>query len=45
MQQQKQKLEFTWIGKEKLPRLDPRVLVDDEEKDNYFANLAIDRIH
>jgi adenine-specific DNA-methyltransferase len=29
MEKQKQKLELTWIGKEKRPRLEPRVLVED----------------
>ena len=29
MSEKKQKLELTWIGKEKRPRLEPRVLVED----------------
>src|ERR1019366_8511223 len=29
---QKQKLELTWIGKEKRARLEPRVLIEDPEK-------------
>ena len=28
MSKQLQKLELTWIGKEKLPRLEPRALVE-----------------
>lgn len=27
----KQKLELTWIGKEKRPRLEPRILLEDAE--------------
>ena len=37
MQQQKQKLELTWIGKDKRPRLEPRVLVEDAAKSHYAA--------
>jgi adenine-specific DNA-methyltransferase len=32
----KQKLELTWIGKEKRPKLEPRILVEDPEK-SYHA--------
>ncbi len=32
----KQKLELTWIGKEKRPRLEPRILLEDAEK-SYHA--------
>ena len=32
----KQKLELTWIGKEKRPRLEPRVLLEDQDK-SYHA--------
>lgn len=32
----KQKLELTWIGKENRPRLEPRILVEDQEK-SYHA--------
>jgi adenine-specific DNA-methyltransferase len=28
----KQKLELTWIGKEKRPKLEPRILLEDPEK-------------
>ena len=37
MQQQKQKLELTWIGKDKRPRLEPRVLVEDAAKSHHAA--------
>jgi adenine-specific DNA-methyltransferase len=32
MNDRKQKLELTWIGKESRPRLEPRILLEDEEK-------------
>jgi adenine-specific DNA-methyltransferase len=32
----KQKLELTWIGKENRPRLEPRILLEDQEK-SYHA--------
>ena len=38
MSDRKQKLELTWIGKEKRPRLEPRVLIEDTEK-SYHANM------
>ena len=31
MSKKKQKLELTWIGKEKRPRLEPRLLIEDKE--------------
>jgi adenine-specific DNA-methyltransferase len=31
----KQKLELTWIGKEKRPKLEPRILVEDPEKSHH----------
>lgn len=34
----KQKLELTWIGKEKHPRLEPRILVEDSTK-SYHAKI------
>jgi len=34
----KQKLELTWIGKEKRPRLEPRILLEDPEK-SYHAKF------
>lgn len=33
----KQKLELTWIGKEKRPKLEPRILLEDPEQ----SDLAI----
>ena len=36
----KQKLELTWIGKEKRPKLEPRILVEDPEK-SYHANHRV----
>lgn len=36
----KQKLELTWIGKEKRPRLEPRILLEDPEK-SYHAKHRI----
>ena len=42
MQQKKQKLELTWIGKEKRPRLEPRVLVEDAEKSHHAATRRRD---
>lgn len=35
MTQQKTKLELTWIGKDKRPRLEPRVLLEDPEKSHF----------
>jgi adenine-specific DNA-methyltransferase len=36
----KQKLELTWIGKEKRPKLEPRILLEDSEK-SYHANRRV----
>lgn len=36
----KQKLELTWIGKEKRPKLEPRILMEDSEK-SYHAKKRI----
>lgn len=36
-EKKQQKLELTWIGKEKRPRLEPRVLVEDSEKSHHAA--------
>jgi len=38
--QKKQKLELTWIGKENLPRLEPRILLEDPEK-SYHAKQRV----
>ena len=32
MSRKKQKLELTWIGKDKRPRIEPRILLEDPEK-------------
>ena len=37
-----QKLELTWIGKEKRPRLEPRVLVEDSAKSHHAATRRRD---
>ena len=34
----KQKLELTWIGKEKRPKLEPRILLEDPDK-SYHAKF------
>lgn len=36
----KQRLELTWIGKEERPRLEPRILLEDEEK-SYHAQAHV----
>jgi hypothetical protein len=33
----KQKLELTWIGKEKRPRLEPRILLEDAARSYHVA--------
>jgi adenine-specific DNA-methyltransferase len=40
MQNKKQKLELTWIGKENRPRLEPRILLEDPEK-SYHAKQRV----
>ncbi len=37
MSKNKQKLELTWIGKEKRPRLEPRILLEEPEKSYHAA--------
>ena len=39
MSEKKQKLELTWIGKEKRPRLEPKVLVEDTVKSHRVVAL------
>ena len=39
----KQKLELTWIGKEKRPKLEPRILLEDREK-SYHAKHRVTEI-
>ena len=51
MAKKKQKLELTWIGKDKRPKLEPRILVEDPKKsyhaserrseDDIFDNILI----
>lgn len=41
----KQKLELTWVGKDVRPRLEPRVLVEDEELSYYAGARAPDGDH
>jgi adenine-specific DNA-methyltransferase len=38
----KQKLELTWIGKEKRPKLEPRILVEDSEKSYHAKHRVTD---
>ena len=40
MNQKKQRLELTWIGKENRPRLEPRILLEDPEK-SYHAKQRV----
>lgn len=40
MSRKKQKLELTWIGKDKRPRLEPRILLEDPEK-SYHAEERV----
>ena len=40
MNRKKQKLELTWIGKDKRPRLEPRILLEDLEK-SYHAKERV----
>jgi adenine-specific DNA-methyltransferase len=40
MSRNKQKLELTWIGKDKCPRLEPRILLEDPEK-SYHAKERV----
>ena len=38
----KQKLELTWIGKEKRPKLEPRILLEDSEKSYHAKHRMAD---
>jgi adenine-specific DNA-methyltransferase len=40
MSGRKQRLELTWIGKDERPRLEPRILLEDEDK-SYHAKTHI----
>ncbi|WP_410487987.1 hypothetical protein [Aeromonas caviae] len=39
----KQKLELTWIGKDKRPRLEPRIFLEDKSLSYQFSPTAADR--
>lgn len=39
----KQKLELTWIGKEKRPKLEPRILLEDPEKSYHASHRVSER--
>ena len=43
MSRNKQKLELTWIGKDKRPRLEPRILLEDPEKSYHAEELYSDQ--
>lgn len=43
MAERKQKLELTWIGKENRPRLEPRILLEDQEKSYHAAQRVTDK--
>ena len=40
MSNRKQRLELTWIGKDERPRLEPRILLEDEDK-SYHAKVRV----
>jgi adenine-specific DNA-methyltransferase len=42
MRMSKQKLELTWIAKEKRPRLEPRILIEDPEKSYHAKHRVMD---
>lgn len=39
---QRRKLELTWIGKEKRPRLEPRILLEDPALSYHASHRVID---
>ncbi|GHT87794.1 hypothetical protein AGMMS49543_24650 [Betaproteobacteria bacterium] len=39
----KQKLELTWIGKEKRPRLEPRILLEDPQRSYHARRRVLER--
>ncbi len=43
MSGRKQRLELTWIGKDERPRLEPRILLEDEEKSYHAKARVTDR--
>jgi adenine-specific DNA-methyltransferase len=38
----KQKLELTWIGKKKRPKLEPRILLEDSAKSYHAKHRVMD---
>ena len=42
MSRKKQRLELTWIGKDKRPRLEPRILLEDTEKSCHARQRVTD---
>lgn len=38
----KQKLELTWVGKEKRPKLEPRILIEDPDKSYHAKHRVLD---
>ncbi|WP_208432914.1 site-specific DNA-methyltransferase [Bartonella taylorii] len=43
MRYKKQKLELTWIGKERRPKLEPRILLEDPEKSYHASHQVSDQ--
>ena len=43
MMKSKQKLELTWIGKENRPKLEPRILIEDQEKSYHAKHRITDK--
>lgn len=43
MTMSKQKLELTWIGKEKRPKLEPRILLEDSERSHHAKHRVTDK--
>lgn len=43
MANKKQKLELTWIGKDKRPRLEPRILLEEPDKSYHARHRVNDK--
>lgn len=43
LDEQKQKLELTWIGKENRPKLEPRILLEDAENSYHAQHRLSDK--
>ena len=41
MAKKNQKLELTWVGKDKRPKLEPRILIEDPEKSYYVERTVV----